>query len=237
MTHPLDYLSRRWSQARAAVGMKPWLRELSRYCGGVEADRLHAEYATKRAVAAELWSARQRHTAQDYLDYYGESDYWVYRQASHHRHDSWHWILRYMARGRGRMCEYGAGIAPVTTWIAKRRPDWLYTVVEPPTAMLEYARWRLKGTTTTFLTVEPGTLPLNRYYEIITCLDVLEHVPNPLEVVQHLAARLFEGGHLFVNFVRDDSGRENLRESQAQRDTVIHWLNRYLHPVDRKSVV
>ncbi len=66
---------------------------------------------------------------------------------------------------------------------------------------------------------------------MIACLEVLEHVINPLAVVRHLAAHLKPGGALFVNFVDEPGGDENLLESAAQRAATIEYLNRELRAV------
>ena len=65
---------------------------------------------------------------------------------------------------------------------------------------------------------------------MITCLDVLEHVVNPLQVARHLVAHLKPLGTLFVNFV-DDAGGENLAEAAAQREATIAYLDATLQVV------
>src|SRR5262249_20469549 len=67
-------------------------------------------------------------------------------------------------------------------------------------------------------------LPLVRAYDVITCLEVLEHVINPLDVVRHLAEHLKPGGRLLLNF-SDDPGRENLAQSAAERADTLAYLN------------
>jgi len=59
---------------------------------------------------------------------------------------------------------------------------------------------------------------------VITCLEVLEHVVNPLDVVHHLVEHLKPGGRLVLNF-SDDPSRENLAESSAQRDATVAYLD------------
>src|SRR5439155_6145436 len=73
-------------------------------------------------------------------------------------------------------------------------------------------------------------LPLRRAYDVITCLDVLEHVVNPVQVVRHVVAHLKPGGTLYVNFIEAPGG-ENLEESAAQRAETIAFLNETLEAI------
>ncbi len=78
--------------------------------------------------------------------------------------------------------------------------------------------------------LEPGfgrDLPLRRGYDAIACLEVLEHVINPLEVVGHLAEHLKPGGRLVLNFTYDPGGA-NLVESATQREATVAYLDRHL---------
>ena len=107
-----------------------------------------------------------------------------------------------------------------------------YTLVDLTTPPLEFARWRFRDQANVEVK-EPGfggDLPLRSAYHVITCLDVLEHVVNPLQVARHLVEHLAPGGTLFVNFV-DDAGGENLVESAAERRETIADLNATLRAV------
>jgi 2-polyprenyl-3-methyl-5-hydroxy-6-metoxy-1,4-benzoquinol methylase len=183
--------------------------------------------------AARLWERKPRRTEADYRAFYQESDYWVLRQMYYHRNSCFHWIAAAMSRREGDFCEYGCGVAPVTAWLRPRRPGWRYTLVDVPSPMLDFARWRFRGADSVEAR-EPGLgadLPLTRSYDAIACLEVLEHVVNPLEVVRHLAGHLKPGGSLFLNFVDEPGGDENLVESAAQRAATIEYLDRELRPV------
>jgi SAM-dependent methyltransferase len=211
-----------------------WLRELSAYYRGMTIEEFWVRYTLGRMDAATLWERKPRSTEADYRSFYGETDYFVLRQMYYHRNECYHGIARLLRRaGRaGDFCEYGCGVAPVTAWLRPRFPDWRFTLVDVPSPMLEFARWRFHGAANVEAR-EPGlgaALPLVRSYDVITCLDVLEHVINPLTVVRHLSEHLKPGATLLVNFV-DDAGGENLAESARERAETIDYLNATLTPV------
>lgn len=44
-------------------------------------------------------------------------------------------------------------------------------------------------------------LPENEQFDVITCLEMLEHVPDPLSIINHLTAHLKPGGSLFLSTI------------------------------------
>jgi SAM-dependent methyltransferase len=241
MTHWRDALCRRRRRFLDRVGLdRGWFRELSRYYRGLSRQEFWVRYTIGRMEAARLWERKPRTTEADYRAFYAETDYWILRQMYYHRSDCFHFVAAAMRRaGRaGDFCEYGCGVAPVAAWLRPRFPAWRYTLVDVPSPMLDFARWRFRGVANVEA-LEPGLgsdLPLTREYDVIACLEVLEHVVNPLEVVRHLTAHLKRGGALFVNFVDEPGGDENLRESAAERAATIDYLDRALIGVVPLSV-
>ncbi len=231
-----DLIDRRRLQILDRLGgNRGWFREISDYHRGLTRQEFWIRYTIGRMEAAKLWAGKPRRSEADYRAFYAETDYWVLRQMYYHRNSSFHRVAAVMRRvGKvGDCCEYGSGVAPVTAWLRPRFPAWRYTLVDLPSPMLEFARWRFRACANVE-TLEPGfgsDLPLVRRYDVITCLEVLEHVINPLEVVRHLVEHLAPGGSLFVNFVDEPGGDENLLESAAQRGATIEYLNRALRPV------
>jgi SAM-dependent methyltransferase len=230
-----DLLCRRRLQLLDRLGWnRGWLRELSAYYKGLGLQEFWVRYTLGRMDAAKLWERKPRSTEGDYRSFYAETDYFVLRQMYYHRNDCYHDVAASMRRAgrQGDFCEYGCGVAPVTAWLRPRFPGGRFTLVDLPTPTLEFARWRFRRFPNVELK-EPGfgtDLPLTRAYDVITCLDVLEHVINPLEVVRHLVDHLKPGGVLRVNFI-DAPGGENLVESAAQRADTIAYLNRTLEAV------
>lgn len=235
MLRRLDMLCRRRRQVLDRLGgNRGWFRELSAYYRGMTIQEFWVRYTLGRLDAATLWERKPRTTESDYRSFYAETDYFLLRQMYYHRNECYLTVAASMRRaGReGTFCEYGCGVAPVTARVLRRFPGWRYTLVDVPSPPLDFARWRFRRSPNVEI-LEPGfgsDLPLRAMYDVITCLDVLEHVINPLEVARHLVEHLEPGGTLHVNFV-DDAGGENLAESAAQRAAVIAYLHSTLDGV------
>jgi hypothetical protein len=212
-----DLLTRRRLQLLERLGgNRGWLRELGRYYRGMTEQEFWVRYTVGRMDAATLWERKPRTGETDYRSFYAESDYWVLRQMYYHRSSSFHWIARAL-RGAGRagdFCEYGSGVAPVTAWLRPRLPGWRYTLVDLPSPMLEFARWRFRGVPTVE-TREPGLgadLPLTRDYDGIAYSRCSALGTAPVATWSTPEARW-----LFVpELVEEPGGDENLAQGAAE---------------------
>jgi SAM-dependent methyltransferase len=76
--------------------------------------------------------------------------------------------------------------------------------------LLKFVGFRLnrRGFAPRLLDLNTGAKPLTQYFDIITCFDVLEHVPDQLTKLRELQTYLRFGGYLCVNLFRDSSDSE-----------------------------
>lgn len=214
-------------------GNKSWLKELVEYYKWESENEFYPIYKKKQAEANTLWNTKPRKTEKDIRSFYGETDYWILRQMFHHKNNCFPEIAQILPQNKPIwFCEYGAGVAPVTAWLLPRFDNIHFTLVDLDVPALNFAKWRFaKYKNVEFLTVPLNGLPLTRKYDFITCFEVLEHVTNAFEVVQHLVKNLKTGGTLFLDFIQDEDGDENLPQSQAQRIKSIDFLNNNLEAV------
>jgi 2-polyprenyl-3-methyl-5-hydroxy-6-metoxy-1,4-benzoquinol methylase len=76
--------------------------------------------------------------------------------------------------------------------------------------LLELTRHRLTrhGYTPRLIDLAGGEKPKSGYYDLITCFDVLEHIPDQLATVKELEGYLRSGGRFVCNFFNDSSDPE-----------------------------
>jgi 2-polyprenyl-3-methyl-5-hydroxy-6-metoxy-1,4-benzoquinol methylase len=100
------------------------------------------------------------------------------------------------------------------------------TYLDLPTPQMEFARWRYKKYNLPIRIVEtqPGKLELDREYDIFFTDAVIEHIPDPVPPVRHLASKLRKGG-LFVMLV-DLAGEDH--DMPMHKDVDIAALHKVL---------
>lgn len=208
-----------------------WIMDLSQYFH-LSLAQILSNFSQKQLPANRLWRQKKRRTRDQIFSFYSETDYFIYRQKWFNRHKAfWDIALPLFFKPRGRFCEYGSGIGPVTAWLIKYFPSWQYTLTDLDCPALQFARWRFRSNpNVNFKIVKTKSLPLTQNYDVITCKQVLEHVPNASELIKHLVNHLHPGGWLYLDYVCDP-GQENLTQSARQRKQVLTYLSTYLRPV------
>lgn len=207
---------------------RAWFRELSTYHRHLSWEEFWVRYAVARMRANETVPSP---TADETTvrAWWATNEYAMLRQAYYHRNHAWPEIKARLPKS-GTILEYGCGIAPVSTWLADHtRARAHYTLVDLPSPALGYATWRMhRRNASARVLALAADFPAIPPQDVIVCLEVLEHVPNPASVMRHLVASLRAGGTLFVNFVGGVAQGANLQSAQDQRKEAMAALD-FLH--------
>ncbi len=148
-----------------------------------------------------LWSELAPRSDEEIERFYTGTDFYVYALMKEcdwrgARSDTVEQIAGQLPKGAS-VLDYGAGCAAVGIALAER--GFRVTHLDLPGALIEFARsrYRARGLA---VTVQPAgeKYPLNGLYDAIICTHVLEHVPDPVEKLRHLAAHLAPRGTLFI---------------------------------------
>jgi len=97
-------------------------------------------------------------------------------------------------RTHRRFLDYGSGVGTVASLMAAQ--GYEVTIADVPGKTFEYAQFRLKreGHRFTAIPITSAEPPTLGGFDLITCFDVLEHVPQPERVVRVLANCLRTNG-------------------------------------------
>lgn len=130
-------------------------------------------------------------------------------------------FVRFIPRG-GNVCEYGCGLAPFTTSLVRyyRHRNLRITCADIPNLMLHFARWKFRDCRfIRALVLNPDDdNPLDEIYDVIVCVETLEHLPRPLAVLRHLHSALGPGGYLIFDYLRSEG--KGLDTAAALRDRI-----------------
>ena len=131
------------------------------------------------------------------------------RQPFRHRWTRWDQVLMYMPHDHGRtLLDYGCGTGEMMAWLQRRRPTWLYDGIDLESPQLSYARHR------GFVAPQPTYC-----YDIVTCYETLEHLPNPMKAVEEMLRYLRPNGVLLWDFIDDYEGG-NVATQEARREVL-----------------
>ena len=132
-----------------------------------------------------------------------------------------HHFVEHVPRS-GRVAEYGCGMAPIVTGLARyyRHRDLQLVGADIPHMLFHHARWKFRNLP--FVTMVPihpdDDAPLPGTYDTIFCLEVFEHLPRPLPILEHFHRALKPGGRLVFDYVRSDG--TGLDTATALRDRI-----------------
>lgn|SRR3989344_4786912 len=93
--------------------------------------------------------------------------------------------------------DFGCGVAENAIIAAEN--NFKVTIADLPSQTFNFAKWRIKKRKLNIKIIEIKSLkPLIKNYDAIVCLEVFQHLFNPLKTARHLFAHLNKGGLLFV---------------------------------------
>lgn len=207
--------------AEKAGWPQAWLHEFQIYLAQprMTPEEFWVRYTLKR-MAAEPRLARPL-TEPEALDFYQTCDYMLWRNLVHRRHSAWRRVLVTMGHRTGTFLEFGCGTAPVAAWVSRRRPEWVYDLVDLPSPHFQYGLWRVSRHA---MTIGGATLAPDAQYDVITALDVFEHLADPLAQAERLVAQVRPGGYLHHNFVGNPLRNDLDLATPEHRDATLAYL-------------
>src|SRR3990167_4537526 len=144
----------------------------------------------------EVWVGKPRTTPAEIASFYREVGSWcVFRQLVRHRGRGFQEVSSRIPPS-GRFLEFGCGIAPVSWWMSRHRPDVLATLADVPSEPIYFAVMRMlhipKPPALRLIKegVVPSFLPSFPPCDVAVCLEVLEHVPSPILAMRAILAAL-----------------------------------------------
>jgi SAM-dependent methyltransferase len=132
---------------------------------------------------------------------------------------------------KGKILEYGCGIAPITTGLLRYFPEkkYVYTIADINQINYVYAKYLFRGNhqvKTLDLTPFKNIPPQNEKYQAITCMTVFEHIPNPLEVAEGFYNSLTNGGVLIFDYILSEGEGLDSKNSVKERKKVLEFIEK-----------
>lgn len=127
-------------------------------------------------------------------------------------------------RGLKRVLDFGSGIGTGSLCFASAGCE--VDAADIATELLRFTdfRFRERGYRLNAVNLSDGEKPRNGYFDLITCFDVLEHVPDQVAKLRELSSYLRQGGYLLANFFVDSSDKDRPMHISSAADplTMVH---------------
>lgn len=224
--------------------MREYYQDLREFLGVTDQDiELRGNTENWRAGWKKAWDAKPRTTPEAIRSAYNETDSYLFRNVwfNCHTQQGVHAkvaraVQQYCAqkpREPVRLLDYGCAAGCLAKLLLSTE-NLLITLADVPSPTLEFARWRYRNEPQVdFIEIEEQEC-LTLTYDIIVCCDVLEHIPEPMATMRHLADHHKPSGLLFLLFtqslpVGSDVDEVNplghLRASIAQYGSVTAYID------------
>ncbi len=198
---------------------------------------------TTKAVSgmtlAEIWESKPRNTIEEVFEWQKDAGSWSsFRQCFYHRFDRFDWLLKSL-KNNDRYCEYSSGTAPICNWLVGNSKGKVFNlaIADVDCEHRSFGEWRLKEnikrsglnfTLEAFIVQPTGPLPLQGEFDVISIIESLVLIHNPLEVVKHATEHLKKGGKLWETYTIMDDKRTkewlSFKQAQEQREKVFEFI-------------
>jgi 2-polyprenyl-3-methyl-5-hydroxy-6-metoxy-1,4-benzoquinol methylase len=148
-------------------------------------------------------------------------------------------FLRYIPNN-AHILEYGCGVAPLTEGLIRYCPykNLRFTIADIKQVNYLYARWKFaQRNHIRFVTINPAiydNLPQNEMYDVIVCLAVFEHLPNPYEIVEVFYDHLKQGGVLIFDYIKGEGKGLDSKAGLTDRKKVLAFIEKNLNILEGK---
>ena len=198
----------------------------------------------------DLWDDKPRDTIQQKMDFYKDIGAWqVFRQCNYrHSYNYGRMFHPHLFDGCS-IVEYGCGVAPLTNFILEN-PNGLdlqsmkFSLVDVSGEHLEFAKWRLhkKAPDVHFdfheITTDYIVPVFDRQFDIICIMDVLEHVPNPYDVMHNLCSHSNPNAIMVETWVDKShtASGPDLQEAEDERDITMKLIHSNFNQISKGSI-
>ncbi len=154
---------------------------------------------------SDAWRRANPRTPEEILDFYRSTDLYVWElmqwHASVDRLPYWEALKTFVQRfppraGYRRVLDFGCGVGTDGLYLASHGYDVTLVDVDGPAFRFAKHRFARRGLHATFRESRSIVPEVAAEYDVVLCLDVFEHLPDPLEAVQRLVGALRDQGIL-----------------------------------------
>lgn len=130
---------------------------------------------------------------------------------------------------KSKVLEYGCGLASITWSLIRFFPykKLDYSVADIEGFPFHYAKYRLRNYGIKFYNIKPyEKVNFKNKFDAIFLITVLEHLPNPKEIIVHLTNSLNPNGILFFDYIKSKGEGLDTTEAVKERREVLRFIEK-----------
>jgi SAM-dependent methyltransferase len=200
----------------------------------------------------ELWAGNPRLTIQQKMDFYKDIGAWqVFRQCNYRQNFDYNGLFGKYLKNNSSVLEYGCGVAPFTNYIIEHSSDFggmkdaKFCLVDVDGEHLEFAKWRLRKKSPYFdfvfheINSKYMTPVFKNEFDICCIMDVMEHLPNPYDVICNIYNHCKKDSIMVMTWVDKSDGKfggPDLEEAELQKPKTMEFINSHFDLIKSGSI-
>lgn len=207
-------------------------KEISEYLGESYEDAL-SKVETGELVAKKSWRDHDPKTEDERREWYRTTKAYLYDLSKSHELNPeirrvYNQVLDICSSRGGEILDFGAGIGTLIILLAEGGLNVTYLDIKGVTS--DFAKWRInrRGLKVNFIESNDEPTCLEEKYDVIICIDVLEHLENPVAYLKEFHEHLRKDGLLIlkVDFNFSDDHPMHLEENRVLQPNLSEVMDK-----------
>lgn len=158
-------------------------------------------------LSTDFWYCLNPKTVEDIRNVYIEDPFYVFNLTI------WHATnvqikqrKRMLELAKGRVLDYGAGVGDMCIMAKKKKLEVDYANLRG--RVFDFAKWLFNKKGYDIPMIELSSSGISKNYDTIFCIDVIEHVTDPKELLKNFVNHLNNGGYLMITSLDPITGED-----------------------------
>lgn len=166
---------------------------------GITEDELDEQILKCRDVRSDTWDEMNPSSPEEIDSYYTNGDMLIENLVDFNTTFGYEVHFPDPDQFGDRVLDFGCGLAYTAEAMASEGKE--VTIADVPNPAFSSAQHRFEGTGVKSIDLVGGMLPfkgIDEEFDAIFCIDVIEHIVNPVEMIWHFYQHLSPGGLLYM---------------------------------------
>lgn len=176
-----------------------------------------------RSLSADLWICSNPKTEAEIKSFYEHNPFPIFSLIAWH-HTPYQIKLRdeFTKLAKGRVLDYGGGVGELCVRVCKKGLPVTYADLQGPLFNFAHSFFRWHNMPITMINLSEEKI-INQY-DTIFCIDVIEHIINPQDIIEEMVSRLNPKGQLIITALEPD-----VSENVPMHFEITFDAKEYLH--------